>query len=103
MKAMIGLYCEAHHEGSPLCVKCRALEQYAEARLLNCPFGEGKTVCNLCPVHCYKQDRREEIRQVMRYAGPRMLLRHPYLTLMHFHDKRRQDPVEMFQPETEQS
>ena len=26
-----------------------------------------------CPVHCYQRDRREQAREVMRYAGPRMV------------------------------
>jgi hypothetical protein len=26
---------------------------------------------------------RQKIKEVMRYAGPRMLFKHPYLTLMH--------------------
>jgi hypothetical protein len=29
---------------------------------------------------------KERVRDVMRYAGPRMLLRHPYLALMHLVD-----------------
>ena len=48
-----------------------------------CPFGEEKTTCARCPVHCYKPAMRERVRAVMRYAGPRMLLRHPILALQH--------------------
>jgi hypothetical protein len=40
-------------------------------------------------VHCYKPDRREQVRQVMRWAGPRLAFRHPWLALMHFIDGRR--------------
>jgi hypothetical protein len=32
---------------------------------------------------------RERVRTVMRYAGPRMLKRHPYLAVMHILDGRR--------------
>ena len=42
-----------------------------------------------CPVHCYEAAMRERVRQVMRYAGPRMLLRHPILALLHLRDERR--------------
>jgi hypothetical protein len=38
-------------------------------------------------VHSYKKDRREEIRQVMRWAGPRMLLAHPLMTAFHYLDE----------------
>ena len=34
-------------------------------------------------VHCYQPEMREKIRQVMRFAGSRMLLYHPALALWH--------------------
>ena len=42
-----------------------------------------------CPVHCYETTMRERVRQVMRYAGPRALLRHPVLVLLHLRDEKR--------------
>jgi hypothetical protein len=30
---------------------------------------------------------REQVRQVMRYAGPRMMFLHPVLTLLHYLDE----------------
>lgn len=33
-----------------------------------------KTFCAHCKVHCYKTEMRERIRQVMHYAGPRMII-----------------------------
>ena len=39
-----------------------------------------------------QQDTRQEIRAVMRYAGPRMLYRHPKMALWHLFDGRRQEP-----------
>jgi hypothetical protein len=87
--AMIGIYCRAHHgsSGSP-CHDCSQLMAYAHQRVSRCRFGEGKPTCANCPVHCYRPDMRERIRQVMRYSGPRMLLRHPYLAMMHLRDGR---------------
>ena len=61
----------------------------AERRLEKCPFAEEKPTCVKCPVHCYEAVMRERVRQVMRYAGPRMLLRHPVLALLHLRDERR--------------
>jgi hypothetical protein len=85
--AMIRLYCRDHHAGqhsSPaLCSDCQTLQDYANRRLERCPFQEGKTTCVKCPIHCYHPDMRQQIRVVMRYAGPRMLLRHPWLSIMH--------------------
>jgi hypothetical protein len=37
---------------------------------------------------------REEVRVVMRYAGPRMISRHPILALWHLIDGRREAPLE---------
>lgn len=31
------------------------------------PFMETKTFCSQCKVHCYKKDKREQIRKVMRF------------------------------------
>ena len=83
VEQMVRLYCR-HKEGNrELCAECRALLAYAHARLKHCPFGEKKQTCRLCPVHCYKRDMRERMRQVMRYAGPRMLWFHPVAALRH--------------------
>ncbi len=91
--AMIRLYCRAHHPFTDgICSDCHELNAYALDRLRYCPYGLGKTTCQNCPVHCYNAAMKEQIRVVMRYAGPHMLLRHPYLTLRHFWDKRREAP-----------
>ena len=65
------------------------LRDYAAERLERCRFGPDKPVCAKCPVHCYQRLRREQIRAVMRYAGPRMLWRHPILSLHHWLQGRR--------------
>ena len=90
--AMIRLYCRRHH-GKELCPQCAALIDYTLKRLDKCPFQEGKTTCAKCPVHCFKPDMRQQIRVVMRYSGPRMLLRHPLMTARHVMDGRRKQPL----------
>jgi hypothetical protein len=102
VEAMIELYCRDHHSseqsqiGTPkgaLCADCQELVAYARARLERCPFQEDKTTCVKCPVHCYKPSMRERVRVVMRYAGPRMLYKHPVLAVRHLLDGRRQKPL----------
>ncbi len=93
LEKMIRLYCRDHHGDGVPCPDCAELAAYARARLDRCPFQEGKTTCAHCPVHCYKPGMRERVRRVMRYAGPRMLLRHPVLALLHLWDGRRKQPV----------
>ena len=85
--AMIRRYCrDRHHTTDGLCPECAELLAYARHRLARCPFQERKTTCGKCPVHCYAPAMRERIREVMRYAGPRMLFSHPLLALMHLLD-----------------
>ena len=75
-----------------LCESCETLAAYAQARLFRCVYQEAKPTCANCPIHCYRPDMREQVRAVMRYAGPRMLLRHPYLAIMHLLDGLRKAP-----------
>lgn len=90
VRAMIGIYCRTHHQKTQdLCMKCRELEAYAERRLSGCPFQQNKTTCANCPVHCYNPSRREQIKKVMRFSGPKMILHHPYLAVAHLLDGRR--------------
>lgn len=94
IEAMIRMYCrDQHHVPHGLCPDCDALLAYARDRLGQCPYQEGKTTCAQCPIHCYKPAMREKVRVVMRYAGPRMMYRHPILTLYHLIDGKRREPI----------
>jgi len=88
--AMIAIHCRGVHgrrRGS--CDECRELLDYARRRVERCPLVADKPTCVNCPVHCYSPAMRERIRAVMRYAGPRMLWRHPVLAILHVLDGRR--------------
>ncbi len=93
IRAMVALHCEDIH-GSlhGLCDGCQELAEYAKKRLERCPYGEEKPTCVNCPIHCYQRTMRERVTAVMRYAGPRMLRRHPWLALRHLLDGRRPAP-----------
>jgi len=93
--AMIAIYCRDHHHAGGLCGACAGLEAYAFERIDRCVYGEEKPTCVNCPIHCYKREQREAVREVMRYAGPRMLRRHPVLAIMHLIDGRRPAPAEI--------
>ena len=92
INAMIAIYCRDHHQRRGLCIDCAGLAEYAGARLDRCPYGETKPTCVNCPVHCYAQRMRDAVREVMRYAGPRMMGRHPILAIAHALDGRRKVP-----------
>jgi hypothetical protein len=88
IEAMIRMHCGSlHRTREGLCPDCNELLSYARERLLQCPYHEGKTPCARCPIHCYKPAMRDKIRAVMRYAGPRMIYRHPLLAFYHLWPK----------------
>ena len=81
---MIALYCrDGHKTAKGLCPECSALLEYAGSRLAKCRFKTDKPTCAKCSIHCYEPARRKQIQEVMRYSGPRMLLRHPLASLSH--------------------
>lgn len=82
---MIEAYCHGKHgtRRSALCPECTQLAEYADMRISRCPFMATKTFCSQCRVHCYAPEKLQAIKDVMRYAGPRMLLRHPVLVVRH--------------------
>jgi len=93
MTTMLRIYCRDHHRSTAsLCAECHRFLAYANMRLERCRFGPEKPTCAKCPVHCYQRERREQVRVVMRYAGPRMLWEHPIMSLRHWLDGFRQSP-----------
>ena len=101
VRVMVEIYCKGNHRvqdvesgetwnGDGLCPQCQALVEYAQRHATNCRYGQDKTLCVNCPTHCYAKRQREQIRQVMRYAGPRMLTRHPIMAVRHLITDRRE-------------
>lgn len=88
---MIALYCKKKHGTKhTLCEECAELDRYARLRSDKCPFMETKTFCSNCKVHCYKPVMREKIREVMRFAGPRMMFYRPIPALRHMIETRKE-------------
>lgn len=87
LQTMIGIFCRgqkhAKKQGAPLCPACAELLQYAQKRTALCPQIAEKTFCKFCNTPCYAPSKREQIRFVMRYAGPRMIFTHPIMGLQH--------------------
>ncbi len=92
--AMVRIYCAGKHGRGrgALCEPCAALLEYADDRLVKCPFGEEKTTCRDCRIHCYRPAERTAMKDVMRYSGPRMLWRHPLLAIRHLWIERQGAP-----------
>jgi hypothetical protein len=69
--AELGVYGDRPPE---VCDECAELLRYAERRRAYCPK-DPKPFCSYCDTHCYTAEMRERMREVMRYAGPRSVLR----------------------------
>ncbi len=90
---MVAIYCAGNHSaaertetsfsGEAICPACKAIDDYCVLRTERCRSMERKTNCEECGNHCYAPSQREQIRAVMRYAGPRMLTRHPIAAIRH--------------------
>ncbi len=88
VETMIKIYCQGNHGTlGDVCDECLELTEYASSKLKNCKFGEKKPVCGKCTVHCYKPEMREKIKRVMRYAGPRMVYKHPIMMFKYIINK----------------
>ena len=64
------VYCQKKHRSpkGQMCESCAELLEYALLRLEKCPF-DPKPKCKDCKVHCYKDDYRQRIREVMKFSG----------------------------------
>ena len=75
LRKFIEVYCKNNHLKKGVkeykdgyCKECYDLLQYSLARLHNCPL-DPKPQCKHCKVHCYKPEKRQKIKEVMRYSG----------------------------------
>ena len=104
--AMARIFCSAHHKTTDggaesrkngqarhqdsvyqgVCPECAATIAYSIERTARCPH-DHKGNCEDCDIHCYKPEERARIREIMAYAGPRMLTKHPILTFFYLKKK----------------
>lgn len=74
---MISIYEKGHQQD------LSELKEYVFKRIDCCPRKEEKTFCSSCPIHCYQKKYRDQIKEVMKYSGKRMLFKHPLITIKH--------------------
>ncbi len=88
IKLMISIYCRKKHNSkkNELCNECSELLEYAHKRLDFCKFGDNKTTCGKCTIHCYKKDMREKIKDVMKFSGIRLIIYNPLELIRHMMD-----------------
>lgn len=91
VELMIRLYCRKKHKFKDgLCAECSELLEYVKLRRSKCPWGDKKPFCSNCKIHCYKPEMRERIKNVMRFAGPRIVFRHPIIAVKHLIETKKQ-------------
>jgi len=97
LEAMIDIYCKENHFNKVKkdrtthynrCPICNELATYALGKIETCQFKENKPVCSKCSVKCYNSEHKEDIKKVMRYSGPRMILHHPLLLIRYVFRKK---------------
>lgn len=90
-KLMIEIYCKKRHKEKKLCAECNELYEYVCLRLSKCPFQDNKTFCSNCKIHCYNPEKRQKIKAVMKYSGPRMIFHHPILAVNHLIENKKEN------------
>ena len=83
VRKMIELYCRHRLKQVNIPEEYQHLAEFACRRLDHCKYGEKKTACKNCPTHCYAPKEREQIRRIMRWAGPRMTFYSPIDAIRH--------------------
>lgn len=84
IRIMTEIYCHAHHHTKEgLCPECEEFYLYAVKRIACCPFGEDKPVCGKCKIHCFGKGFKEKAKEIMAFSGPKLLFKHPWLSMRH--------------------
>lgn len=67
-----------------MCRECASFLEYAISKRLKCPLEDEKPACKHCRVHCYDTARREKVREIMSYAGRKLMMRGRVDYLWHY-------------------
>lgn len=91
MEAIGKIYCRGHHKDRQrdsvlLCPECRSVIEETLKRTEACPNGHVGN-CQDCDIKCQRGEAQENIRHIMRYAAPRMVFRHPVMTVKYLRKK----------------
>lgn len=60
-----------------------SLRLYSHNRLENCQNKDKRNFCSSCSIRCFSKNRREDIKRVMKYSGPRLIFYRPLALLRH--------------------
>ncbi len=93
MEAIGCIYCRGNHDSAirgadGMCPECRNAIEATLERAAACPYGH-ESNCEDCRTHCQRGEAQQEIKRIMRYAAPRMVVRHPLMTATYLKRKLR--------------
>ncbi len=85
---MIKLYNKKKLGQKQLTKEMQELLDYSYLRIENCPhrkknFNGKKPFCSCCTIQCYKADMKQDMVEVMKFSGPRMIFSHPIVSIEH--------------------
>ncbi len=80
---MIRLYCRHKLKQKEPDAEHAALIEYCQTQLSHCRWQDEKPPCKFCTSHCYAKKQREQVRLIMRWMGPRMVLYAPMEVVRH--------------------
>ena len=91
LEAMGRIFCSSRHKDAGkdeawLCAQCRDTIEFTLERTAACPYGHVGN-CQNCDIHCQQGEARERIREIMRFAAPRMTFLHPLMTAEYLRKK----------------
>ena len=93
LEAMARIYCSKWHAASAkdaagVCEECRTAVEATFNRADACPYDHAHN-CQDCTTKCQRGENQERIKQIMRYAAPRMIYRHPLMTFEYLRKRRK--------------
>lgn len=63
------------------------IKSYSLKRLDNCIHIGEDIFCGFCEIQCFGDKYKKEIRSIMRFSGPRMILYHPIMAIRYLKAK----------------
>lgn len=87
LENFIGVFCESKHKdrekADRLCSECLEVLEYSKFRREVCPL-DPKPSCKNCEIHCYEHEKRQKIREIMRFSGMHLIKRGRLDLLLHY-------------------
>lgn len=90
---MVTLYCRHRLKAMSVPEPYEQLVNYAYKRLERCRWGTKKPNCHQCRVHCYAPDKRQQVREIMKWAGPRMIIYAPIKAMRYLINSMKPNPT----------